>query len=91
MWETTDPDGRRIVLTRGAWRHACRRHPQIIGLRDALLARLPSADECIPGREPGEVWLYVRGLGPSRLVKVVVHYDGPVGWIWTAFPRGRFP
>lgn len=91
MWETSDPQGRQVLLTFKAWRHICRRHPQMLDEREKLRAALPRAERSVPGREPGEVWHYVSGPGPTRFVKVVVHYEGSVGRIWTAFPRRRFP
>lgn len=42
------------------------------------------------GRHPDETWFYGRG-GPSRFLKVIVHWTGDRGVIVTAFARRRFP
>lgn len=90
MWETTDPDGRRVVLTAAACRHACE-HPEVAPFRAEVLAIVARPAQRCNGREPGEEWFYGRGFGPTRFVKVVVHYEGRVGTIRTAFARRRFP
>jgi hypothetical protein len=40
---------------------------------------------------PGEEWFYLRVLGPSRWLKVVVTYREGLGRIHTAFARRAFP
>jgi hypothetical protein len=91
VWETTDPDGCRIVLTPARWAHIVERHAELAGSRDAILAavRFPAAYRS--GHEPNEEWYYARGVGPARWVRVVVHYHADVGLITTAFPRGDLP
>ena len=91
MWEVVDPDGRRVVLHFGGWRHIAENHPELARHRLALLAVVAEPHERVGGRYAGEEWFYRRGFGPSRLVKVVVHYEGDEGRIVTAFPRRRFP
>jgi len=45
----------------------------------------------MPGRHHGEEWFYLEGAGPSRWLKVVVHYEGKSGRIVTAFGRRSMP
>ena len=91
MWETIDPDGRRVVLSFGRWRHILNEHGELGRQRDAVLETVFQPDERLHGRERGEEWFYRRTTAPSRWLKVVVHYEGDVGRIVTAFPRRRFP
>lgn len=91
VWETVDPDGRRVVLTFARWRHIVERHPELAHQRVRILGAVSAPDRQINGRRRDERWFYGRGIGPSRYVKVVVHYEGDHGRIATAFPRGAFP
>jgi hypothetical protein len=93
VWETTDPDGRRVRLRTRAWLHILDQHEELYDSRDAILRTVNRPDERLPGREVGEEWYYGTGfgIGPTNLVKVVVHYEGEVGFIVTAFPRSVLP
>lgn len=90
MWEMVDPEGRRVVLTFDRWRHILDEHGELELLREAVLRAVGQPDRRIPGRWADEEWFYGRA-GPSRWMKVVVHFDGEAGRIITAFPRRRFP
>ena len=91
MWETVDPDGRRVVLSFDRWRHIVERHDELGRRRSAILLAVSHPDRCIPGRWVGEEWFFRRTAHPSRWLKVVVHYERDEGRIMTAFPRRRFP
>ena len=91
MWETRDPDGRRIVLDWAGWRHIRNAHRDLDVAPTVLLAVVTDPDERIPGRGATEECYYARGAGPSRWIKVVVHYEGDRGLIVTAFARRSFP
>jgi len=91
VWETVDPQGRRVVLTRHRWLHICSRHGELEVKPDVLLEAVARPDRRAPGRERGEEWFYLEGAGPSRWIRVVVHYEGARGLILTAFPRRSFP
>lgn len=91
MWETVDPDGRRVVLTFERWRHIGEDHAELARQRGDVLAAVANPDERLNGRDPGEVSFYRRTARPSRWVKVVVHYEGSEGRIVTAFPRRWSP
>ncbi|MEX2645347.1 MAG: hypothetical protein WD249_03700 [Gaiellaceae bacterium] len=91
MWETIDPDGRRVVLTHERWRHIVEEHEEL-GLEPSdILAVVAEPEHRLPGRGPQEEWFYRGGAGPSRWVKVVVHYEQTFGRIVTAFPRRALP
>lgn len=91
VWETRDPDGRLVVMTRERWRHVLDDHPELADAREAILDAVAGPVARRAGRNVGEEWFYGHGFGPSRLVKVVVHFRGDVGSITTAFPRRGFP
>ncbi len=91
MWETVDPDGRRVVLSFGAWRHIVGRHPELSPHREKILKTVTSPHVLMGGRELNEVWYFGRGFGPSRSVRVVVHYEHELGRIRTAFPQRELP
>jgi hypothetical protein len=56
-----------------------------------LSTKATAPEARVAGRRPEEEWLYGSGFGPTRHVKVVVHYEGEIGQIATAFPRRGFP
>lgn len=91
MWETVDPDGRRVVLSFAAWRHIIDEHDELELLRDIVLAAVHDPDRRMPGRSPREEWFYLATTRPTRWVKAVVHFEGGEGRIVTAFPRRHFP
>lgn len=91
MRDTTDPDGRLVILTDAGWEHIVQRHDELIGDQDAILDSVAEPVARNPGHAANEEWFYGQGFGPSRFVLVVVHFRGGVGSITTAFPRRRFP
>lgn len=91
MWETTDADGRRIVLSAERWLHILEDHEELAHELEGILHGISMPVLRRPGRWPGEEWFYLAGPGPTRFVKVVVHFERGEGWIVTAFPRRAFP
>ena len=91
MWETTDPDDRRVVLSAERWLHILEDHEELANELDGILRGLTTPARRRRGRWPDEEWFYLAGPGPTRFVKVVVHYEGGEGRIVTAFPRRAFP
>ena len=91
MWETPDPDGRRVALGEATWTHIVVEHDDLGCSPRDILRAVEDPGRRIHGREPHEEWFYAPGIGPSRWVKVVVHYEGDVGRIVTAFARRSFP
>jgi hypothetical protein len=91
VWRTVAPDGRIVVLHAERWRHISTEHPELSHRRGVILATVSSPDEWIAGRFPGEEWFYRENPGPSRWLRVVVHFSGREGFIVTGFPRRSFP
>ena len=91
MWETTDPDGRTVVLTFERWRHIVDKHDELHGHRDGVLEAIARPEERLPGHEPYEDWFYGRLAQPHRWIRVVVHYESDRGFIVTAFARRLIP
>jgi hypothetical protein len=91
VWETIDPQGRRVVLTHLRWLHICARHGELDLEPDVLLDAVARPDRRAPGRGRSEEWFYRHGVGPSRWIRVVVHYEQERSLIVTAFPRRSFP
>jgi hypothetical protein len=86
-----DQKGRVVELTAERWAHVLERHPELATEQQSVLDAVTKPVREHPGRRPNERWLYVEGSGPSRLLKVVVAYEGARGWVVTALPRRRFP
>jgi hypothetical protein len=91
MWETIDPDGRQVVLPFDAWLHILEAHPDVALDQHQILLIVEAPERRLPGREAREEWFYRSGMGPSRWVKVVVHFGESEGRIVTAFARRKVP
>lgn len=91
MWETTDPDGRTVVLSFSRWRHIVDRHDELRGYRGAVLEAVAHPEERLPGRRAHEEWFYGQMARPSGWIRVVVHYESDRGLVVTAFPRRLIP
>jgi hypothetical protein len=86
-----DPDGVPVDLTDTQWDHICEQRPRLAELRDEILRSVSKPDATAPGKKPNETWFFLRGVGPTAWLRVVVAYEGRRGWIVTAFPRRRYP
>jgi len=91
VWETIDPDGRHVLLTRERWLHILERHQELEVDPDVILGAVADPDRRVAGPEMGEEWFYSSGFGPSRWLRVVVHCEKDRGRIVTVFPRRSFP
>ena len=91
MWETLDPEGRRVVLDEVAWTHIILEHDDLDCVPRDILQAVEAPGRHMHGREPREEWFYAPEIGPSRWLKVVVHYEEGAGRIVTAFARRSFP
>lgn len=88
---TLDPDGRLVELSRERWKHILEGHPELARHLESVTRAVREPDKRLPGRQDGEEWFYLAGAGPSRWLKVVVHYEGERGRIVTAFGRRSTP
>src|SRR5713226_5696964 len=52
VWETVDPDGRRVVLSPGRWRHILDEHPELAVPREVILGAVAQPAHRMPGRKP---------------------------------------
>ena len=86
-----DPAGRHVDLGAGRWSHIVDGHPELGPHLESVMRAVRAPDRKLSGRREGEEWFYLRGAGPSRWLKVVVHYEGGVGRIVTAFTRRSMP
>jgi hypothetical protein len=91
VWETTDRQGRRVALTSERWLHILDDHDELANELEAILQAIARPTLHRSGRMRREEWFYLEGAGPSRYLKVVVHYERDRGSIVTAFPRRAFP
>jgi hypothetical protein len=91
VWETIDPDGRRVLLTAARWQHIVERRPLFDSALHEILAAVTYPCARRPGHRSNEEWFYGAGFGPTRWVRVVVHYEASLGSITTAFPRRDLP
>jgi hypothetical protein len=65
VWETTDPDGRRIVLFAERWLHILEDHEELAHHLDEILRGVSTPAIRHRGRWPDEEWFYVAGPGPD--------------------------
>lgn len=87
-----DRQGRDVLLSLERWQHIVSGHPEIEVYEQEIRRTVESPTAVLSGREPGEEWLYLKGAGPSRWLKVVVAFDSAErGRIITAFARRRKP
>ncbi len=91
VWETTDPEGVRVLLTGSTWRHIVHRHPELERSRAAILGAVRFPETTRSGHARNEEWFYGRSAGPTRWVRVVVHYHDDRDLITTAIPRTEVP
>jgi hypothetical protein len=89
---TLDPLRRTVHLPPERWQHIAYGHPQVSHLRAEVIRAIEEPTTWIDGARSGEAWFYLKDVGPSRWLKVVVAYDDKsVGVVQTAFPRRRNP
>jgi hypothetical protein len=91
MWETTDPEGRHVILEPLRWINILHKHPQLDVAPEVILSIVSAPAQRLVGRHPEEALFYGRGAGPTAWIEVVVHYNRESGAVVTAFPRRSFP
>jgi hypothetical protein len=91
--EAVDPDGRRVVLTDTVWSgKIVRDHQEIAAYGPHVLQAVASPDHVAP--DPNfeqRTRYYVRGVGPSRWLLVVVSYEQTPARIVSAFANRKDP
>jgi hypothetical protein len=88
---TRDPDGRVVELSAERWSHILDGHPELAPHLGSVALAVGTPGKRLSGRREDEEWFYLAGAGPSRWLKVVVHYEGGRGRIVTAFARRSTP
>lgn len=91
--ETADPVGTRVVLNDEVWREKIvRDHPEIAEHRAEVLRAVSAPDHVAPDPIFGQrTRYYVRGVGPSRWLLVVVSYEQTPARIVSAFANRKDP
>jgi sarcosine oxidase gamma subunit len=91
--ETTDPDGKRVVLLDAAWREKIvRDHPEMTAHMAAVLQAVTTPDHIASDLVFAErTRYYVRGVGPSQWLLVVVSYEQTPARIVSAFANRKDP
>jgi hypothetical protein len=89
--ETTDPDGRTVVLDDEGWEHILHEHPELAPYRHEIMAAVNSPDRRRPDPRPGRERYYSRDVGPSRWLFVVVQFNEMPARIVTAYANRKDP
>ena len=91
--ETTDPDGKRVVLLDAVWREKIvRDHPEMSTHLAAVLRAVVAPDHAASDPVFAErTRYYVRGAGPSQWLLVVVSYEQTPARIVSAFANRKDP
>ncbi len=91
--ETTDPDGKRVVLLDAVWRKKIvRDHPEMSAHLAAVLRAVVAPDHAASDLVFAQrTRYYVRGAGPSQWLLVVVSYEQRPARIVSAFANRKDP
>jgi hypothetical protein len=89
--ETTDLDGRTVVLDDEGWGHILHEHPELAPYRHEIMAAVNSPDHRRPDPRPGRERYYSRDVGPSRWLSVVVQFNETPARIVTAYANRKDP
>jgi sarcosine oxidase gamma subunit len=91
--ETTDSDGKRIVLLDAVWSgKIVRDHPEMSTHMTAILGAVTAPDHIASDPVFAErTRYYVRGTGPSQWLLVVVSYEQTPARIVSAFANRKDP
>lgn len=91
MWQTTDPDGRLVVLDERTEGHLIRRRPQMLEHIPAILTTVNRPDVREDDPVPGRERFYRRDLDPRRWLRVVVDFHETPAFVVTAFVQDHEP
>lgn len=78
MWETIDPDGRRVVLDWAGWAHIASEHDDLVVTPEAILGIIATPDKRLPGRQIVMNWSSVGMLLCSLAVSRYNSFDDAV-------------
>lgn len=90
--DTTDPEGRRVVLRRNTWKtHILPRHPEMKGRLPEIKSTVEKPDDTLPIEKSTTRWLYFKEVNSvSKYVYVYVERSERPSVIVTAhFARKR--
>src|SRR5436305_875756 len=91
--ETVDPAGARVVLDGRVWdEKIVVDHPEVASYKDDALHAVSAPDHVTP--DPGSAdrkRFYLRGVGPSRWLLVVVSYEQQPARIISVFANRKDP
>jgi hypothetical protein len=89
---TLDPLRRTVHLTPDRWNHIVYGHDYMSPYRAEVIRAIEAPTKWFDEARPGQAWFYLKDVGPSQWLKVVVAYDDKsTGNVKTAFPRRRMP
>jgi hypothetical protein len=86
-----DPDGRVVVLTRERWGHILAGHPELAACRPLVMRAIGRPDHRAPDLLTTRERYFLRGVGPSRWLRVVVDFSEAEAEVVTAFAERRDP
>jgi hypothetical protein len=89
--QTTDPNGRLVVLDERTEDHFRRRRPQMLRHVDAILDAIGRPDVHGEDVAPGRERFYRRDLNPERWLRVVVDFNESPAFVVTAFIQHHEP
>jgi hypothetical protein len=91
--ETIDPAGVRVVLDRRVWsQKIVRDHPEVVSHKDDALRAVSAPDHVAPDPASTErKRFYLRGVGPSLWLLVVVSYEQTPARIISVFANRKDP
>jgi hypothetical protein len=89
--ETTDPDGRLVVLDERTLGHLARRRRQMLAHIPAILDAVNRPDVREDDPDPGRERFYRRDLDPKRWLRVVVDFNQSPAFVVTAFVQDTEP
>jgi hypothetical protein len=89
--ETTDPDGRTVVLDDDGWDHILHEHPELAVYQHEIMVAISSPDYRRPDPRAGRERYYSRDVGPSRWLFVVVNFNETPARIVTAYANRKDP
>ena len=91
--ETRDPDGKRVVVVARLWQEkVLRDHPELGAHLGDVLRAISDPDHVAPDPSfDNRRHHYLRDIGPSRWLRVVLSYEQAPARLITAFPNRKDP